>query len=72
MQTLPASQAEKVMDWAAGLPYPWCPAAVALPAAPDIQQLVPVLGYIGRAQAKKSPSGLHSPARPRTAAAGPT
>lgn len=48
MQTLPASQAEKVMDWAAGLPYPWCPAAVALPGAPDIQQLAPVLGYIGR------------------------
>lgn len=56
MQTLPASHADQVMDWAAGLPYPWCPAEAALQAAPEIRELAPVLGYIGREQTAGFPA----------------
>lgn len=61
MQTLPAPHTDEVMDWVAGLPYPWCPAGTAQQGAPDIPQLAPVLGYIGREQA--AGSGRMVPAR---------
>lgn len=68
MQTLPALHLDKVMDWVAGLPYPWCPAAVALPAAPDIEQLAPVLGYIGGTRMDSFPDGRFRAAKLRAAA----
>jgi len=62
MQTLPPLQADEVMDWVTGLPYPWCPAVTALHGAPDINHLAPVLGYIGRAQTVGLPAGRSRPA----------
>jgi hypothetical protein len=68
MQTLPASHTDEVMDWVAGLPYPWCPASIALQGAPDIQHLAPVLEYIGRAQMANFPDGRSRPAAFHSAA----
>ncbi len=48
MKVLPASSLDVVVDWLAQLPYPWCPAAVALDTAPDLPALRPVLNYLGR------------------------
>ena len=69
MQTLPALHTDEVMDWVASLPYPWCPASVALPGAPDIEHLAPVLRYIDRTQKAGLPDGRPRPAASRSAAA---
>jgi hypothetical protein len=66
MQTLPASHTDEVMDWVAGLPYPWCPASTALRGAPDIQHLAPVLGYIGREKMANFPDKRSWLATPHT------
>ncbi|WP_431097554.1 hypothetical protein [Polaromonas aquatica] len=68
MQALPASHMDEVMDWVAGLPYPWCPVSTALRGAPDIQHLTPVLGYIGRSQPAGFPDKKSRPAAPRSVA----
>lgn len=46
MQTLPPLHTDEVMDWVAGLPYPWCSAEEALNAAPALGELGKVLEYI--------------------------
>ncbi len=39
MQKLDPGSLRPVMDWVAGLPYPWCPAELAAESAPKIDEL---------------------------------
>lgn len=48
MQTLPPGDVDDVMNWVCALPYPWCPAALALRDAPDLRDLAVVLDHLGR------------------------
>lgn len=43
MEVLPADTLTQVMAWMAGLPYPWCPAQMAIDEGPDIQGVQHVL-----------------------------
>ncbi len=48
MLTLPASQADAVLDWITRLPYPWTDAQRIVATAPAIEALAPVLQWIRR------------------------
>ena len=41
-----AAHLDPVMDWMAGLPYPWCPHATALAAIPDLADLRPIADHL--------------------------
>jgi len=41
MESLPASTLELIVNWLERLPYPWCPADIALRQMPHIEQLSP-------------------------------
>ena len=43
---LPPSALAPVTDWLDGLPYPWCPAAMAVGTAPALAGLQPVLARL--------------------------
>ena len=51
MQVLARELREPILGWLTGLPYPWCPAETILASAPDIADLEPVRGYVGRRKA---------------------
>jgi hypothetical protein len=42
MESLAPMRLRSVMDWLAGLPYPWCSVATALRAAPPLEELQPI------------------------------
>ncbi|MGE0716793.1 MAG: hypothetical protein AB7P02_15235 [Alphaproteobacteria bacterium] len=42
MERLPTGYTEPVMDWVSALPYPWCPPAIALAGAPDLDGLAAI------------------------------
>lgn len=46
MPVLAPAALRPVMEWAAGLPYPWCPAASALAGIPGFPELAPVRAYV--------------------------
>lgn len=46
MKVLRPTALEPVVDWLAGLPYPWCPAAAAIGSAPPLPMLQPVLDHL--------------------------
>jgi len=46
METLPVAAADPVLDWLAGLPYPWCSAEIFVGKAPDIAALRSLLGLV--------------------------
>src|SRR5262245_14593588 len=48
MQVLSTDRLDAILQWLAGLPYPWCPARTMLETAPAIPELDPVLEYVGR------------------------
>ena len=48
MLTLPASQADLILDWITRLPYPWVNAQRIVASAPAIEALAPVLHWIRR------------------------
>jgi len=47
MQILPAENLGAIMDWLAGLRYPWCPVQTALASAPKVEGLDVILDYVG-------------------------
>lgn len=51
MKVLPPTALAPVTEWLAGLPYPWCPAAAAAAAAPELAALQPVLEHLRQRQA---------------------
>jgi len=48
MQVLPPDRLGSVLGWLTALPYPWCPADAILRTAPDVDDLDPILRYVGR------------------------
>ena len=48
MLTLPATDADAILDWITGLPYPWTDAQRVVATAPAIEELAPVLQWIRR------------------------
>jgi hypothetical protein len=49
MELLPPRDLTAVMDWVAGLPYPWCDSSLAVGSAPGLAQLRPITRYLGKA-----------------------
>lgn len=47
MCVLPVEASEPIMQWLAGLPYPWCPAVQARERIPDIDALRPIERFLG-------------------------
>jgi hypothetical protein len=48
MLTLPANEADVILDWITRLPYPWTDAQRVVASAPPIEALAPVLHWIRR------------------------
>jgi hypothetical protein len=46
MQELPAGELAAVVDWMAGLPYPWSTPGGAIAGMPDLPALEPVTDYL--------------------------
>lgn len=46
MAILPGQEADTVLDWLSGLPYPWCGARTILRTAPPVRGLAPVLEHL--------------------------
>ena len=53
MQVLPGEHLKQVLDWLAGIPYPWCTANEIIKNVPDIDTLGPVIQYINRMDTHK-------------------
>lgn len=48
MQSLPPHTLDCMMAWVGKLPYPWCPADLAMQLAPDLPELHPIRRYVMR------------------------
>jgi hypothetical protein len=46
MQILPSAFSDTVLDWLAGLPYPWCAADRFVRTAPEIDALQPLIAWL--------------------------
>lgn len=51
MELLAPRHGQPVMQWLAGLPYPWCPPQTALQGIPALEELAPVSGFLAKAEA---------------------
>ncbi|WJR74904.1 hypothetical protein [Bradyrhizobium sp. NP1] len=49
MKALPPETLAPVMAWLSGLPYPWCPAAVALETMPGLAELAEIRAFVKQA-----------------------
>jgi hypothetical protein len=52
MEVLPSHHLAAVVNWLSELPYPWCPSAQALPGAPNIEQLDPIIRHLERVKSE--------------------
>lgn len=50
MKTLPSDLSDLVLEWAAMLPYPWCPRDLPLQSAPDIPTVQKIARDLARCE----------------------